>query len=428
MIITLKTLQQQTFKIEIGDDENVKALKEKIEKEKGTETFPAAGQKLIYAGKILDDEKPLSFYKIEEKNFVVVMVTKPKPTAASTPTPAAGATSVPPAAESSPAPTQTAQATPAPAKEEPKTEEKSEPPSNTTSTTDTTASESSSATATTTSASETSQQSQSETSVASDMSTTSAESALVTGQMYEEAVKQMIDMGFPREQVQRAMRASFNNPDRAVEYLFNGIPEMPRDEPPPAASQPTGTPASTGGTPAAGAQSAGTGEQATTQPTQQATQPGAGGTGTTSPGTLSGPPPGARLSGEETLAFLRNQPQFQHMRTLLQQNPALLPELLQQIGRSNPQLLQLISQNQEQFIAMLNETGGESGGGGGGAPGQAPREGVIHVTQEEKEAIDRLKALGFPEGICIQAYFACEKNEELAANYLLSHGFDDEDS
>lgn len=61
----------------------------------------------------------------------------------------------------------------------------------------------------------------SETSVTSEMSTTSAESALVTGQMYEEAVKQMIDMGFPREQVQRAMRASFNNPDRAVEYLFN---------------------------------------------------------------------------------------------------------------------------------------------------------------------------------------------------------------
>ena len=32
--------------------------------------------KLLISGKILDDEKPVSFYKIEEKNFVVVMVTK----------------------------------------------------------------------------------------------------------------------------------------------------------------------------------------------------------------------------------------------------------------------------------------------------------------------------------------------------------------
>lgn len=55
----------------------------------------------------------------------------------------------------------------------------------------------------------------------------------------------------------------------------------------------------------------------------------------------------------------------------------------------------MISQNQEQFISMLNEGGEGGGGGGGGAPGvpgqsQAAREGVIHVTQEEKEAIDRV--------------------------------------
>lgn len=424
MIVTLKTLQQQTFKVEIGEEETVKALKEKVEAEKGKETFPAAGQKLIYAGKILDDEKPISTYKIEEKNFVVVMVTKPKPAAASSPASGSGAVSTSPVTESKPvsAPLQA----PQPVKAETKPEaEKSEPPSNTTSSTDTTATESSSNV--TTASSETASESQSASSVQSQLSTESAESALVTGQLYEEAVAQMVSMGFPRDQVQRAMRASFNNPDRAVEYLFNGIPEMPRDEPTAAASQQsTGTQPQS---PRSRTQPGGTGQTGaggqTGTTSQTAPQPSAGGTG--SAGTLSGPPPGARLSGEETLAFLRNQPQFQHMRQLLQQNPALLPELLQQIGRSNPTLLQMISQNQEQFIAMLNETP-ESVGGGGGGQRAGPGEGVIHVTQEEKEAIDRLKALGFPEGICIQAYFACEKNEELAANYLLSHGFDDEDS
>lgn len=54
----------------------VKVLKEKIEAEKGRDAFPVAGQKLIYAGKILSDDVPIKEYHIDEKNFVVVMVTK----------------------------------------------------------------------------------------------------------------------------------------------------------------------------------------------------------------------------------------------------------------------------------------------------------------------------------------------------------------
>lgn len=51
-------------------------MKEKIEAERGKDNFPVSCQKLIYAGKILQDDTPIKDYKIDEKNFVVVMVSK----------------------------------------------------------------------------------------------------------------------------------------------------------------------------------------------------------------------------------------------------------------------------------------------------------------------------------------------------------------
>ena len=42
---------------------------------------------------------------------------------------------------------------------------------------------------------------------------------LVTGTDYERAVEELVNMGFGREEVVRALQASFNNPARAVEYL-----------------------------------------------------------------------------------------------------------------------------------------------------------------------------------------------------------------
>lgn len=43
------------------------------------------------------------------------------------------------------------------------------------------------------------------------------------------------------------------------------------------------------------------------------------------------------------------------------------------------------------------------------------------------QAIDRLVSLGFPKHKAAEAYFACDKNEEMAANLLFDSGFEDED-
>ncbi|NWH61225.1 RD23B protein, partial [Geococcyx californianus] len=375
----------------------VKALKEKIESERGKDAFPVAGQKLIYAGKILNDDTALKEYKIDEKNFVVVMVTKPKATSGATQqsnaTPAMSSTTS--AAPPVTAPTPAAAPMPAPVPSEP----------------DAIACESAPVRAPEEEQTGEKLPEAAAVSPASTDSTTGdtsrsnlfedAISALVTGQSYENMVTEIMSMGYEREQVIAALRASFNNPDRAVEYLLMGIPgdNQAVAEPPQAAS---------------------------TGPSQSSAVAAAVATIPTTTSSLGGHP----------LEFLRNQPQFQQMRQIIQQNPSLLPALLQQIGRENPQLLQQISQHQEDFIHMLNEPVLESRQGLSGSDDGASTGGVaeagnghmnyIQVTPQEKEAIERLKALGFPEGLVIQAYFACEKNENLAANFLLQQNFDED--
>ena len=111
-------------------------------------------------------------------------------------------------------------------------------------------------------------------------------------------------MGFPRDQIVAALRAAFGNPDRAVDYLMNGIPENLLNQAPPAA-------------PAASAAAAATAPPAAT---------GGGGS--------------AELSGNE-LERIRNEPQFQQIRQIIRTNPQLLQQFIQQMSRSNPDLFRV---------------------------------------------------------------------------------------
>ncbi|KAF7644776.1 hypothetical protein LDENG_00215930 [Lucifuga dentata] len=471
LTITLKTLQQQTFKIEIDPEVTVKVLKEKIEEDRGKDAFPAAGQKLIYAGKILNDDVPLREYKIDDKNFVVVMVTKQKPAAApqATPPPPQAAPAPPAASPLDSAqtqapstithtaptpPTAATQSVPPPGAPAPENAQSlsvgAAPPAPATDLAcDSAAAPASTPASAPASApapgpvltapvpasadclapavqleekpredpqdqpSSTSPVHSSASSLVDELGLLEeAASILVTGQAYENLVSEIMCMGYEREQVVAALRASYNNPDRAVEYLLMGIPAAEASDVPPQEpirhSAPSNPPTPTTQQPQQPPAAANTGPVAASQP------PTAGG-GSVSSGSTGNP-----------LEFLRNQPQFQQMRQIIQQNPALLPALLQQLGRDNPQLLQQITQHQERFVQMLNEPrGGDTGGEGAETQG-SPHTNYIQVTPQEKEAIERLKALGFPEGLVIQAYFACEKNENLAANFLLQQTWDDE--
>lgn len=137
---------------------------------------------------------------------------------------------------------------------------------------------------------------------------------------------------------------------------------------------------------------------------------GSGGTGAGATGALNA----------NSLDFLRNNPQFQQLRQVVQQQPQMLEPILQQVGAGNPQLAQLIAGNPEQFLQLLAEDADDD-------QPLPPGAQAISVTEEEREAIERLCRLGFERDLVIQAYFACDKNEELAANFLFDQPEDLDD-
>ncbi|KKY16543.1 putative uv excision repair protein rad23 [Phaeomoniella chlamydospora] len=384
MKLTFRDLKQQKFTIEAEPSATIAEVKEKVSQEKG---WGVSQQKLIYSGNILTDDKTVESYNIEEKGFIVCMVSKPKSVpvasaskaAPSTPAPAqqASTPAPPPAPQAAPATTANPPATPSPAP----------------------------ATSTTT---------QPQASGFSDPS------SFALGEQAEGAVAMMESMGFGRQEIDRAMRAAYNNPDRAVEYLLNGIPEGTNESARPQAG------AQAAPAPAAPAQNTPS-QPATSDDSVNLFEAAAQHLGASTQGAGGARTPGAAGTGgaedQVDMSFLRNNPHFQQLRQLVQQSPAMLEPILQQVAEGNPGLAEMISENQDQFLQLLSEDVEGEGEEGGPLP---PGATTIAVTEEERDAIERLCRLGFPRNAVIQAYFACDKNEELAANYLFDQPDDDD--
>jgi len=382
MKLTFKDLKQVKFTIEAEPTDTILQLKEKIAAEKG---WDVSLQKLIYSGKILKDTDTVEHYKLEEKGFVVCMVSKPKVAPAA---PAAAPAKVPETPSKPAAPIATPGAPVA------STSAPREVPATPTP--------------------------QGSTQAPAPAASINDPSTLALGAQRESAISAMLEMGYERPQVEQAMRAAFNNPDRAVEYLLTGIPEhLLRDQAPAqpaAASQPQTAgaqpaAAAAGEQPAAPAQGGNVNlfeaaANAAAQRQQAQARPAAGGAG---------------LGGLGNLEFLRNNPQFQQLRNAVQQNPQMLEPILQQVAQGNPQLASVIAQNPEAFLNLLGEGVDDDDEEGGIPPGGT----AIQVTEQERDAIDRLCGLGFNRDLVIQAYFACDKDEDLAANFLFENDQDD---
>ncbi|KAK1473228.1 UV excision repair protein Rad23 [Colletotrichum cuscutae] len=398
MKVTFKDLKQQKFTLDVeptdlvrphphfrlrDDPPQISIVKQKIAGEKG---WDPKDQKLIYSGKILKDDDTVESYKIEEKGFVVCMVNKPK---APKPAPAAESSSAP-AVPATPAQrvASTPAAPPAPAAQ---------------------AAAPAAAPATPTPAAR---------STGGDAGNNDPSMAM--GAQRQEVIANMEAMGFERAQIDAAMRAAFYNPDRAVEYLLSGIPEDVQEEQAQRQAAAAAPSQPSGGAPAGGddgnvnlfdlaAQSRGGGG-------------GGGGRGASAGNTQAAAAAAAAAAaqgGFGNLDFLRNNAQFQQLRQVVQQQPQMLEPILQQLGAGNPQLAQLIANNPDQFLQLLGEEVDDD------VP-LPPGAQAIQVTEEERDAIERLCRLGFDRDAAIQAYFACDKNEELAANFLFDQPDDDD--
>ncbi|KZO98944.1 UV excision repair protein Rad23 [Calocera viscosa TUFC12733] len=398
MQLTFKTLQQKQFKLDAEPTDTVLDLKHKIAQE---QDFPVEHQKIIYSGKILSDTQTVEACKIKEKDFLVVMVSKVRFRTPARAPAYPKAAPAPPAAETSKA------AAPEPAKPVASTSAAAGPSEPIAAPAPVPAAEPAPPAAPAPAAEP-----------AAAASAWGDQSSFVTGAALQGAVQNMMEMGFERALVMRALKAAFNNPDRAVEYLMSGIPDHLVQEEAPAPA-PTSPPPAAAGSPTAPTAPAVPAPQNLFQAAaEQMQRQQAGGAG------------GAQNPQiAQQLAALRNTPMFAQIRQLVTQNPALLQPLVQQLAASNPQLAQLMNQNPQLLLHLLAGDEGEEGEGmewegEEGEGGQIPGMTTIQVTPEENSAIERLIALGFPRDIVIQAYFACDKNEELAANYLFENGFD----
>ena len=212
-------------------------------------------------------------------------------------------------------------------------------------------------------------------------------------QNYTQQLNSLIDMGFERSQAEAAIKAARGHVDLAVEFLYNGIPE--------------------------GIENLNNAEM------EEGQDEGEEGDDIN--------------EGEDPIKIVASIAKI-----ICINNPAALSDLMENIQQTNPELMNSLKEREEEFKHLLEQPVnqedyrnfqrfGQQLGLGGEEEGHEEHEHEhrqinLNLTPEDQEVIKRLKDLGnFSEADVIQAYIACEKNEELTANYLFEQKMRDDD-
>lgn len=197
---------------------------------------------------------------------------------------------------------------------------------------------------------------------------------------YSQEVKTLMDFGFPKAECEAAIKAARGNVSVATEFLLNGIPEgLPTEE---------------------------------------------------------NPISGSSLDPNSPTAVLKNIASV--VKILCLNNPSQLQSILLGLQQTSPELMDLIRDNEDEFKNLISqpindddmrafqefnrqarsESGLDRQGSGLDQPQEGQGRNVIKLTKQDYDAVGRLKELGFSEMDAVQAYFACDKNEDAAANFL----------
>ena len=190
---------------------------------------------------------------------------------------------------------------------------------------------------------------------------------------YTEQINSLVDMGYERDKVEKAIKAANGSIDLAVEFLNSGsIPE-----PSQGSSNNTGN---------------------------------------------------ANVNPNLPLELKRN---VSIIKCLCLNNPEKLPNILNNLKQHSPQLIELIKQHEEDFKNLLVAPLSQEDINNFQSLQQElrrPQGPTIRLTKEESDAVKRLQELGgFSQADAVQAYFACDKNEEMAANFLFEQKMRDDE-